>query len=124
MTPPPVPKPKLRVGLLLDSTTISTWAYEMLQEIQDSDYASIFLVALNAGAQPEQQAVGWSRRLRNTWRNRHYLLYALYDRIDRFRAQHLSPNAFAPVDARDLLAEVHTFPVTPLAITPSPAPII
>jgi hypothetical protein len=105
--------PKLRVGLLLDSETLSAWAYEMLQEIRDSDYASISLVVLNASGQLEQQTSGWTERLRNTWRNRRYLLHTMYDRIDRIRARHLTPDAFALVDARDLLTEVPTIIVTP-----------
>ncbi|MDH4032902.1 MAG: hypothetical protein OEV80_03785 [candidate division Zixibacteria bacterium] len=41
------PKPKLRLGLLLDSFTIHTWQLRMLKKIVASEYAAFQLVLLN-----------------------------------------------------------------------------
>lgn len=38
---------KLRVGLLLDKTTVPAWAFEMIKQIQHGDYAEICLLVVN-----------------------------------------------------------------------------
>src|SRR6266498_3173104 len=67
-------KRPLRVGLLLDSLTQPTWVFKIINDIHSSSFAEICLVVKNEA--PIDQAQG---RLRNYWKNRKYLLYALYN---------------------------------------------
>jgi len=100
MTTAPVnEKRPLRVGLLLDSFTQPRWVYTIIQNIQNSSVAKICLVVKNEGSN-EQPSAG---RLRSYWKNRNYLLYAVYNRVDA-RLPEGKPDAFEDVDVQELLA--------------------
>ena len=45
-------KPKLRVGLLLDSMSASNWSYRMIEQIRQSEYADVCLVVKPRRASP------------------------------------------------------------------------
>ena len=98
----------LRIGLLIDSFVQPTWVRKVIEEIQSSGIAEISVVIKNEATASQQQ----SGRLKSYWRNRNYLLYALYGKIDERRVK-VSPDAFAPVDIQPLLADCPVIAVTP-----------
>ena len=98
----------LRIGLLIDSFVQRSWIHQVVSEIQASDFARVVVVIKNE-APAAQPSAG---RLQNYWRNRDYLLYALYDKIDQRRVK-VSPDAFSPVDLKPLLEDVPVVSVTP-----------
>ena len=104
----PTTRPPLRIGLLLDSFVQRQWIHQVISEIQASGFAEIVVVIKNEAQHAEQSA----GRLTNYWRNRDYLLYALYSKIDERRVK-VSPDAFEPVDLKPLLGETPVVPVTP-----------
>ena len=104
----PTTRPPLRIGLLLDSFVQRKWIHQVISEIQASGFAEIVVVIKNEAQHAEQSA----GRLTNYWRNRDYLLYALYSKIDERRVK-VSPDAFEPVDLKPLLGETPVVPVTP-----------
>jgi hypothetical protein len=109
MTNTSVPeKPSLRVGLLVDSLTQPRWVSNIIKDIQSSSIARVVLVVKNEA--PEQQPLS---RLQAYWKNRNYLLYALYSRLDA-RVPMSEADAFEDVDVRDLLADCPVLGVTPL----------
>ena len=96
----------LRVGLLIDSFVQRTWIHHVIEEIQGSGIAEIVVVVKN-DAQQQQQS-----RLKSYWRNRKYLLYTLYEKVDQFRVK-VSPDAFAPTDIKPLLSGCPVIEVVP-----------
>ncbi|MBN1423841.1 hypothetical protein JXA88_04725 [Candidatus Fermentibacteria bacterium] len=96
----------LKVGLLMDSTELPAWAFEMLKRIVNSDYAAVSLIVLNGAEKPRQSI------LAKFWRNRRFLLYMAYERLDR-RLFRQNPEAFEPMDAEPLLTGVARMTVTP-----------
>jgi len=105
---PANPKPPLRVGLLLDSLTQPRWVFKIINHIRSSDFVEICLVVKNEAE--NEQRLG---RLQSYWKNRQYLLYALYNRVDA-RASLAEENAFEEVDTRELLGETPVLGVTPI----------
>jgi hypothetical protein len=107
-TDSPTTRLPLRIALLLDSFVQRKWIHQVVSDIQASGFAEIVVVIKNEAAGAEQTA----GRLRNYWRNRNYLLYALYSKIDERRVK-VSPDAFEPVDLKPLLGETPVIPVKP-----------
>ena len=105
----PTTRLPLRIGLLLDSFVQRKWIHQVISDIQASGFAEITVVIKNEAARAEQSP----GRLTSYWRNRKYLLYALYGKIDERRVK-VSPDAFEPTDLKPLLAEIPVVPVTPI----------
>jgi hypothetical protein len=101
-------KRPLRVGLLLDSFTQPKWVFRIINDIRSSTFAEICLVIKNEA--PIDQAQG---RLRNYWKNKNYLLYALYNRLDS-RGQLGETDAFEELDLHELLADCPVVRVLPI----------
>lgn len=96
----------LRIGLLIDSFVQRKWIHKVIQDIQSSGFAEITVVIKNEGQKPQQG------RLKSYWRNRKYLLYAIYEKIDERRVK-VEPDAFAPADIRPPLSNTPVIEVRP-----------
>src|SRR5205085_3811622 len=88
---PAISKRRLRVALLLDSLTQPRWVSNIINEIQSSEIAEICLVIKNETTSEPQG------RLKSYWRNRNYLLYSLYNRLDE-RVPLVGEDAFEDTD--------------------------
>lgn len=102
------PKPRLRVGLLIDSFTQPRWVFNIIEEIRSSSFAEICLIVKNETVTLPQ------RRFQSYWRNRNYLLYSLYNRVDQ-RIPLVEEDAFEDTDAGQLLSSVPVIAVEPEA---------
>src|SRR5215213_5066723 len=100
-------KRPLRIGLLVDSLTQPSWVSKILNDIQSSDFAELCLIVKNEAT---SEPLG---RLQSYWKNRQYLLYALYNRIDS-RVSLAEENAFEDVDIEKLLSGVPILGVMPV----------
>ena len=100
-------RPSLRIGLLIDSFTQRRWIYKVIEEIQASGFAEVVVVIKNTAESGAKQG-----RLKSYWRNRKYLLYTLYGKIDERRVK-VAPDAFAPTDIKPLLSECPVIEVLP-----------
>jgi hypothetical protein len=100
-------KRPVRVGLLLDSLTEPKWVFNIIRDIQSSEIAEVCLIIKNETTFQQQS------RFKSYWKNRKYLLYALYIRVDRF-APLVGDDAFADVDLTELLADVPVLGVQPI----------
>ena len=101
------PRP-LRVGLLIDSFVQRKWIHKVITDIQSSGIAHVAVVIKNEAESKPQPG-----RLKSYWKNRKYLLYALYEKIDNRRAQ-ISADAFEPVDIKPLVSDCPVVTVTPI----------
>jgi hypothetical protein len=97
----------LRIGLLIDSFVQRKWIHKVIEEIQSSGIAEIVVVIKNESPEPEQQS-----RLKSYWRNRDYLLYELYGKLDDRRVK-VQPDAFEPTDIKPLISDCPLVAVTP-----------
>jgi len=96
------------VGLLVDSLTQPAWIERALRRVQESGAGEFVLVVRNASQSTEAR----KSRLATWWRNRRYLLHALYQRIDQVRGG-VSPDPFTPVDLAPVLKGVPIMDVAP-----------
>ena len=87
---PQASKRPLRIGLLVDSLTQPRWVSKILNDIQASDFATVCLIVKNEAT---SEPLG---RFQSYWKNRQYLLYALYNRVDS-RVSLAEDNAFEDV---------------------------
>ena len=100
-------KPKLRVGLLLGSTSVPAWVRVMIARIASSDYAQIVLVVIDGSPKREEPTL--LRRLAHgpkslAQRALHHGLSALiWGRVDKHRP---AIDAFAITDISDLTANI------------------
>src|ERR1044071_380028 len=97
---PNASKRPLRIGLLVDSLTQPRWVAKIINDIQASDFAEICVVVKN-----EATSGAPLGRFQSYWKNRKYLLYAFYNRVDS-RVSLAEEDAFADVDVKVLLADV------------------
>src|SRR5215212_2643258 len=101
------PNRPLRIGLLVDSLTQPRWVSKIINDIQSSGFAEICLVVKNEAT---SEPLG---RFQSYWKNRNYLLYALYERVDS-RVSLGEENAFEDVDIEQSLPGVPVLPVMPI----------
>ena len=92
--------------MLIDSFVQPGWNYKVIEDIQASGFAEIAVVIKNTAENPAQG------RLKSYWRNRKYLLYTLYGKLDERRVK-VAPDAFAPTDLKPLLASIPVIEVQP-----------
>jgi hypothetical protein len=108
MTPErPAGRP-LRVGLMLDSTTVPAWIAKIIRQLGQAPFTEVAYVVLNSEPATPQPRLA---RLRTP--RRQHLLFNLYRRVDE-RLFSTEPNAFAAVELADELAGVPAIAVTPL----------
>lgn len=92
---------RLRVGLLLDSLVLPSWAYTAIERIIRSNCAGLTLIILSQRTQVKSNNAS------------KHGLYHLFDRLDK-KIFVRRDDALAPVDARKLLSNVPVLAVTPL----------
>ncbi len=80
-------RPKLRIGLLVNSYELSTWEYVLIERLINSHYASIELVILNDRETTKRTLL---RRIKDNWK---HILFALYARLDR-KLFNVHPNGY------------------------------
>ena len=95
------------MGLLIDSFTQRKWIQKVISDIQSSGIADIVVVIKNEASSKQQPG-----RLKSYWKNRNYLLYALYEKIDNRRVK-LKPDAFEAIDVTAQLSDCPVIPVMP-----------
>jgi hypothetical protein len=97
-------KEKLRIGLLMNSYIIDAWIYQLINKIQESDFANITLIVLNNSKK---------KNLTNrTHKNQNKILYNLYLRYENFFF-HPTPNAFEKKDSSIILKGVPVLKLQP-----------
>jgi hypothetical protein len=106
---PPLHKPKLRIGVMLDSFTVEAWQAKILDDLAKAPYLQVALVIRKKQTKTAPRSF-WKRLIKN----RSALLYVLYEWIDRRRHQGEGKNAFAKVDAQELLNGAEILDVTPI----------
>ena len=101
-------KRPIRVGLLLDSLTQPKWVCNIIKDIQSSEIAEICLIIKNETTAPPAQG-----RLKSYWKNRNYLLYSFYNRLDQ-RIPLVQENAFEETDLQEVVSDVPVLGVMPI----------
>ena len=98
-------KPKLRIGLLLDSFNVMKWQKKVIEEVHNSNYADLDLLILNNTFNERKsfyvKYFDWRRKV-----------YSIFDKIDeKFHRQ--SENAFELFNIESFLSEVPRIYVEP-----------
>ena len=106
MTVSSTTRPPLRIGLLIDSFSQRKWIHKIIEDIQSSSIAEIVVLIKNEAESPAQG------RFKSYWRNRNYLLYACYTKLDERRVK-VNPDAFATSDIKPLLPDCPVVNVKP-----------
>jgi len=101
-------KRPVRVGLLLDSLTQPKWVFNIIKDIQSSEIAEICLIVKNEAPDPPAEG-----RLKSYWKNRSYLLYSFYNRLDQ-RIPLVQENAFEETDLQEVVSDVPVLGVMPI----------
>ena len=100
--------PPLRVGLLVDSTIQPAWVERALQRVIETGAGEFVLVVRNASPIAPRR----TSRLGSWWRNRRYLLHALYQRLDAVGLVS-EPDPFEPVEISPMLKGVPVLDAVP-----------
>ena len=105
-------KRKLRIGLLIDSFEQQRWIHYIIESVKSSSYAELALVVKNQAGYREKPLK--ESRLRAYWKNRDYLLYALYQRYDEHKHRSDDHDAFELLSIEDLVSDCPVVEVTPV----------
>ena len=89
---------KIKIGILLNSFNIPLWEYELLEELINSDYASINLIILKNNSYSQKTLL---QKIKVNWK---LLVYYMYVRLDA-KVFSVTWDAFKPMNARELLRE-------------------
>ena len=107
----------LRIGLMLDSWTLPAWAASIVDQIQNSNFARIEMVILNAAEQPAPAnpaplpVRAW--RILTDKKRRGQFLYGLYFKWDSQRAS-IPNDPQRPVDCSARLSACASISVVPI----------
>src|SRR5690606_28566746 len=89
-------KHKLKIGLLIDSYTVPSWVFDMVDMIKKSEHSEITLIVLKKETpQPTKNSF-----LKNLWKKRSVILFEIYNKIDK-KIFKPSPYAFTPKNLKD-----------------------
>src|SRR5882762_11310017 len=90
--------PKLRIGIMVDSLTVTRWVAKIVADIQESSFAQVVLIVRNSSphAAPKKS---WQQRLKTYWTHSLFERYRRWDR-QRHRAE---LDAFEEADLTGLL---------------------
>jgi hypothetical protein len=97
---------RIRVGIMLDTYHMESWAYKILEDITYSEYASMELIVLNANQDDK------TSYLDKILVNRKKIFYSVYTKLEN-RIIHPDPDAFAPTDAQKLLENIPVIELQP-----------
>ena len=100
-------KRPVRVALLLDSLIQPRWVFNIIKDIRSSGIAEICLIIKN------EATVEPLGRLQSYWKNRSYLLYSLYNRVDRYIPL-VEDDAFAEMDLQEVVSDVPVIGLMPI----------
>ena len=70
-------KRKLKVGLLIDSYKVPLWAYKMIEQIVQSNYAKVSLIVRKQKSIQKKES--FFNKIRS---NRHELLFRVYSKLE------------------------------------------
>ena len=102
--------PKLRIGIMVNSLTVTRWVAKIVADIQESSFAEVVLVVRNSSPQAAPKKP-WRQRLKTYWTHSLFERYRRWDR-QRHRAE-LDP--FEEADLTGLLKNVSILSVQPIA---------
>lgn len=110
-------RPRLRIGLLLDDTSLPQCFAEVVDHIQRCNFARLELLVFNAqavvtGSAPRRSLPLRVFRVLRDAKRRKALLFGLYQRYDRHNVGPSDP--LAPVDCSARLDAIESMSVTPL----------
>ena len=98
---------KLRVGLLLDSLTLSAWKFTAIQRLACSNDAELVLVVINRSLPTGGSAKRFYQKNSASW------LYRVFNAIDE-KIFLRTANALAQVDASSVFSQVPIIGMTPI----------
>jgi hypothetical protein len=98
---------RLKLGILLDSFEIPSWAYNALERIATSEYAVFSLIILNESNDVHESKIDI------IWKNKHKIIYYICNKIDE-KLDRREPNAFKPRNLRRILTDVPILRVKPI----------
>ena len=100
---------KLRIGIMLNSLTVTRWVAKILADIQQSSFAEIVLVVQNSDPAAASKKT-LRNRLKAYWT---HSLFSRYQRWDRWRHR-VKLDAFENTDVRGLFKDAAVLPVQPV----------
>src|SRR2546430_1420718 len=105
-----IASPKLRIGIMVNSLTVTHWVAKIVADIQESSFAQVVLVVRNSSthAAPKKS---WRQRLKIYWTHSLFERYRRWDR-QRHRAE---LDAFEEADLTGLLKDTSTLSVQPIS---------
>ncbi len=109
----------LRVGLLLDSPSVSAAVAEVIHDITRSDFARIELLVYNSPSQSPVSPPARASRFSTLWRilrdrkQRRLLAWTLYNKLD-LRFSRIEEDPLAEIDCTDILCGIEALRVTPI----------
>ena len=106
---PPLNKPRLRIGIMLDSFSVEAWQGQILEDIARSPYLQVALVIRKRPGKVTSRSF-W-KKLKANWST---LLWTWYRDNDQRRHQGEEKNAFAKVDIQELLNGAEMLEVAPI----------
>ena len=98
---------KLKLGILLESYEVPTWAYNALKRIVNSDYAEFSLIIFTECTNISKS------QLHTFWLNKDKIGYYLFNKIDEKLFQG-EPDAFIPKNILNILLGVPTIKLIPI----------
>ncbi|MEJ7627085.1 MAG: hypothetical protein WKF35_09490 [Ferruginibacter sp.] len=101
---------KLKVGLLIDHTTVPLYVYKLIEQINNCDYAEFTLIIKNKDLEGKHS---FFTRLKHSYKN---LFYSIYLQVDK-RVFNVKPNAFEPADITSLIEKIPLIQVIPHSTT-------
>lgn len=107
-------KPKLRIGILVDSLRLRAWEMAMLDRIRNSDYAEVAVVVVNAYRPPRKSMAA---KVKDNWKGLAPMLAlralnAVHSMLEsKFTVTH---DAFALGDARGILGGIECLEALPI----------
>src|SRR6185437_4555547 len=104
-----LPRPPLRVGIMLDSFTVTQWVSKVIRDIDTSPFAELALIILNA-APHRQEKRTLPKRLKAYWTHSVFERYRRWDRQRNACAE----DAFAPADISESLKNVPLLRAIPI----------
>ena len=99
---------KLKIGLLINSTDLPLWEFQLIERLKKSNYAKIDLVILN---DTPKEALSLYQKIKNNWSS---LILILFIKVDE-KLFNVEPNAFKIKNTKKLLEEIPLIKTKPVS---------